>query len=134
MKARQIAVVALTGVLLTGCGNSNSSTACCPAPPPQKAILRTAVQVYSNSYLTGKVSASYHLLSYRCRARMPIPKWTQLVTAAKSVYGSDLPIKSFKAEIHGGLARVTYTFVVRALDQDAEPWVKENGTWHEDDC
>lgn len=135
MKARRLGALAVTTVLLAGCGSSNSALpACCPPPVPQRVTLRTAVEVYSNSYLTGRPLASYHLLSFRCRARLPISQWTRLVTAAKKEYGSELPIKTFRARVHGDLARATYTFDVRALDQKSQPWVKENGTWHKDDC
>lgn len=135
MWARRIASAVLVGVSLTACGTTSSAISqCCAPPPTQRAVLHTAVLVFSNSYLTGKPLASYHLISYRCRARIPISRWTSLVAAAEHQYGSELPFKTFRAQIHGNRARVTYTFAVRALDQTSQPWVEENGTWHKDDC
>jgi hypothetical protein len=49
-------------------------------------------------------------------------------------YGTALPIKTYDANISGDLARVTYTYDVAEINQDSEPWVKESGAWHEDDC
>jgi hypothetical protein len=45
-----------------------------------------------------------------------------------------LPVRSFVAEVSGDLARVTYTYDLKAINQDAEPWVREDGKWKEDDC
>ena len=105
-----------------------------PAPQDDQAELKAAVQAYSDAFLTGKPLASYALLSQRCRARMSLSHWTGLITAAKAQYGTALPIKSFHADISGDLARATYTYDVAAINQDAEPWVKEAGHWKEDDC
>jgi hypothetical protein len=32
------------------------------------------------------------------------------------------------------LALVTYTYDKAAINQASEPWVLEDGAWHEDDC
>jgi hypothetical protein len=45
-----------------------------------------------------------------------------------------LPIVSYDAQVSGDHARVTYTYDVAALNQDAEPWVREEGFWKTDDC
>src|SRR4029079_16094615 len=96
--------------------------------------LRVNVQTYSDAYLTGQPIAAYRLLSKRCKDRMSLSYFTGLVTAAKQQYGSALAFKTYSAEISGDLARVTYTYDVAAINQENEPWVKENGDWHEDDC
>lgn len=44
------------------------------------------------------------------------------------------PFESFSSKISGDMARVTYTFSVKAINQTAEPWAKEGSDWHEDDC
>lgn len=98
------------------------------------AALRTAVQAYSDAYLTGRSSTAYALLSARCRKRMSNDAFSALTSAAKKTYGSALPLRSFDAEVSGDLARVTYTYDLKAIDQDAEPWVREDGQWKEDDC
>ncbi|GAA2178852.1 hypothetical protein GCM10009785_03170 [Brooklawnia cerclae] len=96
--------------------------------------LRTAAQTYSDAYLTGDGDSAYSLLSARCQARIEISEFASMVDMAKSMYGSALPFTSFSADISGDMARVTYTFSVQAINQTDEPWVKEEGTWHEDDC
>ncbi|MGA5304609.1 hypothetical protein ACPCHT_32190 [Nucisporomicrobium flavum] len=98
------------------------------------AALRRAVQAYSDAYLTGEAAVAYALLSQRCRRRMNSEEFSGLAAAAERTYGSALPIRSFDAEVAGNLARVTYTYDLKAINQDAEPWVKENGMWKEDDC
>lgn len=105
-----------------------------PAAGDGTAALRTAVQAYSDAYLTGKSSTAYALLSARCRKRMSSSAFSALTSAAQATYGSALPIKSFDAEVSGNLARVTYTYDLKAINQDAEPWVREDGKWKEDDC
>ncbi|TYB39699.1 hypothetical protein FXF50_04790 [Micromonospora sp. AP08] len=52
----------------------------------------------------------------------------------QQMYGKAMPIKTFQAQISGDLARVTYTYDVPALNQNKEPWVREDGTWKQDDC
>jgi hypothetical protein len=109
-----------------------------PAPsssaPSEADALRTNVQAYSDAYLTGQPVKAYGLLSHRCQDRTSLSEFTGLVTAAKQQFGSELPFKTYNAMISGPLARVTYTYDVASINQDQEPWVKENGHWHEDDC
>jgi hypothetical protein len=100
----------------------------------QTSALHAAVQSYSDAYLTGHGKAAYALLSARCQTRYTAKEFGELVNQAGKMYGSALPMKSFDAEVSGSLARVTYTYDVEAINQDAEPWVNEGGKWHEDDC
>jgi hypothetical protein len=127
-KKIEAAVAALT---------SNASTAS-PAPSASAGDstkpLRAAVQAYSDAYLTGRSTTAYALLSARCRKRMSPNAFSTLTSAAEKTYGSALPIKSFDAQGSGDLARVTYTYDLKAINQNAEPWVRENGKWKEDDC
>lgn len=142
-------VILVTGLSLAGCGSAShassgtaggpSQTATgmasssAPRSADQRAALRRAVQAYSDAYLTGKPSA-YGMLSARCRVRMGRSHFAGMLAAAKNLYGNALPMKSFSAKISGDMARVTYTYAVSAIDQTAEPWVREGGSWHEDDC
>jgi hypothetical protein len=96
--------------------------------------LKTAVQAYSDAFLTGDGKTAYELLSERCRKRTTLAEFSGIVEAAKSTYGSALPIETFSASVSSDLARVTYTYSIKAINQDSEPWVRENGSWHEDDC
>lgn len=108
------------------------------APSPsttasELAALRAAVQAYSDAYLTGS-QAAYDMLSARCRARHSSESFAAILAGAKALYGSPLAIRTFEAEIAGNLARATYTYEVAAINQTGEPWVREGGGWHEDDC
>lgn len=113
---------------------ASATSAKAPSTVDETSALRTTVQAYSDAYLTGKGEAAYALLSKRCQERMDRNQFVALVGQAKQMYGSALPIQTFKAEVSGDLARVTYTYSVSAINQDAEPWVRESGHWHEDDC
>lgn len=114
------------GALLVSCSGGANDGA-------DSTSLRTAVTAYSDAYLTGDMAA-YELLSVRCKSRLPAEQFRSLITGAKSLYGTPLPLRSFKAEISGDLARVTYTFDDSSINQEAEPWTREGGEWHEDDC
>ncbi|SNY69354.1 hypothetical protein [Paractinoplanes atraurantiacus] len=50
------------------------------------------------------------------------------------MYGSALPMETYSAKVTGDLARVTYTYSVKAINQESEPWTREGGDWHQDDC
>ncbi|WP_433364225.1 hypothetical protein ACQPZX_33580 [Actinoplanes sp. CA-142083] len=148
----KIVVAAAACVLTAGCDGTTpapapdvtSAAAGSPATPtgtsPAAAAttdhddLKASVQAYSDAYLTGDGKTAYGLLSRRCRKRITPAAFTTIVDFAKQEYGSALPIKTFSAAVSGDLARVTYTYSVKAIDQDSEPWVREDGRWHEDDC
>lgn len=140
----RFAVAPLLLLALTACSSHDSKPVAHPAPtqvaatpsatPDPTAALRSAVQAYSDAYLTGHGRAAYALLSARCQKRMTPEEFGTIVSQAGDLYGSALPMTSFKADVAGGMARVTYTYQASAINQDAEPWVLEGGKWHEDDC
>jgi hypothetical protein len=104
-----------------------------PSPDPA-AALKAAVIAYSDAFLGGNGEAAWRLLSARCRDRLPRDTFVQGVTEAHRLYGT-LPIRSLRVDaLSGDLARVSYTFSSADLNQDHEPWVREAGAWHEDDC
>lgn len=103
------------------------------APGPEDE-LRVAVQGYSDGFLGGDPTVAYEYFSARCQEKVSLSYFTGIVTAAKMTYGNALPIASYDAKVSGDLARVTYTYDVVALNQDAEPWVREEGLWKTDDC
>lgn len=111
-----------------------------PASSPSRTVrseeakLRQAVVAYSDAFLDAKPTAGYELFSARCKERAALSEVTGMLTAAKQMYGKAVPIKSFEAQISGDLARVTYTYDVPALNQNKEPWVREDGKWKQDDC
>ncbi|MDH6227822.1 nuclear transport factor 2 family protein [Streptomyces sp. MJP52] len=155
---RMVIPLALAGLLLTGCGSSSdeadgtaggerpdtaaaSASASPESTPTPKASpsasadaeLKKAVQAYSDAFLTGD-TAAYDMLSERCRKRTDKNTFTGHLMAARTMYGNALPMTSYKAEVSGDMARVTYTYEVSGIDQESEPWVEENGVWRQDDC
>ena len=153
---RTFLIGATAVLLLTGCGaatggntgNAGKATPLSPttampattSSPPStpsasgEAALRTAVQAYSDAFLSGNAKRAYSLLSTRCQERSTLAAFTAMIDQAKALYGNPLPMTSFKAQISGDLARVTYTYAVSAINQTREPWVRESGEWDEDDC
>lgn len=115
---------------------SPSSAAATPTPTStgEDEALRVAVQTYSDAFLDGDPVEAYEVFSARCKAEVSLSFFTGIVTAAKMTYGSALPIQTYEAQVDGDLARVTYTYDVPALNQSAEPWVREDGVWRQDDC
>ena len=141
--------IALASLLtLAGCGEgaqsdgaapdgtpsaSSSPSPVTPETPDPTDELKQAVQAYSDAFLTGDVKA-YDLFSERCQDRTNKNEFIGILAAAKSAYGSALPLKSIDADVSGDLARVSYTYPIEAINQDSEPWVREGGTWKQDDC
>jgi len=92
------------------------------------------VQAYSDAYLSGKGKAAYALLSNRCKKMDTLEGFASLVDQAKTLYGNPLPMTSFKAHIADGMARVTYTYTITAINQTDQPWTLEATGWHNDNC
>ncbi|WP_205650612.1 nuclear transport factor 2 family protein [Actinoplanes solisilvae] len=152
MRNKIIFTCLATTLLTAACGDaadpaaapttSEKPAAITPASPvtsqPAKAEgsteLRQAVQAYSDAFLTGDATTAYGLLSERCRKRTSLSTFTGIVSAAEQMYGSALPFESYSAKESDDLARVTYTYSIKAINQEAEPWTREAGNWHQDDC
>lgn len=155
MKLRRVLAVPPTLLLLAACAGgetaateAGSHTAPASGPsgapatsassgssaPAEADELRLAVQSYSDGFLGAEPVAAYDYFSARCKEKVSLSYFTGIVTAAKSTYGSALPIASYDAQVDGDLARVTYTYEVPALNQEAELWVREGGQWKTDDC
>ena len=152
------AVVAVAVLAIAGCSSSTptgstttgtstpSATAASetakPAPVPTVAgqamsdtlALRGAVQAYSDAYLSGNGKAAWSLLSARCQKMDTLAGFSSLVDQAKTLYGNPLPMTSFTAHIAGGMARVTYTYTVTAINQADQPWTLEASGWRDDNC
>lgn len=145
MKKRTLFLVPLL-LTLAACGGESASkkadkpASASPESPSASAStsggddIRKQVVAYSDAFLTGDSAAAYPLLSQRCRKRMSKEEFADLVSQAAKQYGSPLSLRTFKAEVNGDQARVTYTYAVSDINQDREPWVREGGSWHEDDC
>jgi hypothetical protein len=64
-----------------------------------------------------------------------LEEFSALVDQAKNLYGNPMPMTSFKAHIAGGMARVTYTYMITATNNQADqPWTLEAGGWRDDNC
>lgn len=96
--------------------------------------LERAVRSYSAAYLSGDGEAAHDLLSERCRERVPLDEFNPAVAAAPRLYGGAEMTSLTVDEQSGDLARVTYRYTIRDIDQEKEPWVRENGGWRNDDC
>jgi hypothetical protein len=119
----------------SGSSSAPATSASTGSSEPVKADeLRGAVQGYSDGFLGSEPVEAYDYFSARCKEKVSLSYFTGIVIAAKSTYGSALPITSYDAQVDGDLARVTYTYEVPALNQEAEPWVREGGQWKTDDC
>jgi hypothetical protein len=158
MRFKIISVCVGASLLVAGCGDTtdadlptatgksapaeSSSPAVTPSTQASAAAeeagakdeLRLAVKAYSDAFLTGDATTAYGLLSERCRKRTSLSEFTGIVTAAERMYGSALPLETYSAKVSDDLARVTYTYSIKAINQEAEPWVREGGDWHQDDC
>jgi hypothetical protein len=100
----------------------------------RSAAVLPRVQAYSDAFLGGHPTKAYALLSQRCRGEMSLSHFTDIVKAAEQRYGKALRIKTSDVAVHGEAATVSYTYDVPALNQRDETWVREHGSWHNDDC
>lgn len=120
----------------TACGSSTDTPdkEAIPATTTSKVKLYQAVKAYSDAYLTGDGETAYNLLSTRCQDTIGKQPFMDEVAAAKSTFGDAMPFKSFNGMADGDQARVTYTYSVAAIDQEEQPWTREDGSWKYDDC
>ncbi|WP_067441358.1 hypothetical protein [Nocardioides jensenii] len=108
--------------------------------PPTKTVeadeseLRGALQSYSDAFLSGDGQAAYDLFSERCKNRADHGQFIAMVDLAKQQYGESLACASYSEGASGDLARVSCTHADSSIDQDSEPWTREDGQWHQDDC
>ena len=91
------------------------------------------MRAYSKEFLTGHGYAAYKRLSRRCKANMDKNYFEGLALAAKETYGF-FPIETYRQEVSGSRAVVSYAYANANLDQSSEPWVKEAGAWKYDQC
>ncbi|MFT4081174.1 MAG: hypothetical protein QM638_01180 [Nocardioides sp.] len=151
---RRLILLVLPALALTACGGggdqkttisvttpaaststSTSTEAAEPSASDSAPRIRDAVQAYSDAFLTGEGAKAYGLLSTRCQERTSQSDFEATVSQAGEQYGNALSFASFSADVSGTMARVTYTYAdYPEIDQDSEPWVLEDGAWHEDDC
>ena len=95
--------------------------------------LRSSVEAYSAAYLSGDGATAYQLLTTRCRASTQLSELAAMTETAQRMNGN-VQIETFSAAEDGDHATATYTFAVPALNQTDEPWLRESGAWHNNDC
>jgi hypothetical protein len=120
-----MAVMALAATL-GSCGG--------PDGGDDRAELEAAVRSYSEAYLGGQAEAAHSLLSARCQTRISLADFRPVVAGGQQAYGTAKLTSLTIDDLAGDLARVTYRYDVAAIDQEREPWVREGGRWHQDDC
>jgi len=134
---RRLVAVVVSTALVSACagGSKNAApTAGNKVDRSRAAALETAVRAYSTVVLDGESAKAYTLLSKRCRERMTEAAFEKIATGGAALYGT-ARLKTLRiTQLSGDLARVTYTYDKAAINQTAEPWVYEGGTWREDDC
>ena len=96
--------------------------------------LAPTVQKYSDAILTGDAMQAFGYLSSRCRTNTSQPVFAAMVAAAGQTYGAPLKFTTYHADISGDSATVSYGYEISVLDQDAQPWVREDGKWVQDAC
>ncbi|WP_122818874.1 hypothetical protein [Nocardioides pantholopis] len=108
-----------------------------PAPaetPASDPALRVAAQAYADAFLTGDAPAAFDLLSERCKDTVDMVAFGDEAIAAGQKYGSPQPISSYDAKVAGESATLTYRFTGNAPAHRRQPWVREQGFWHLDEC
>ncbi|MFY9913441.1 MAG: hypothetical protein WAK18_02150 [Nocardioidaceae bacterium] len=146
-----LAAAALLAVTVSGCSGGSAkepesarTTMTQTAPPSggdasvgtgdrQLAELKKAVSQYSVAYLSGDADTAFALLSDRCALDLGHQGMAALVGAASQLYDTASP-NTIDAKISGPHATVSYSFDESTLDQTNEPWLLENGHWHNDQC
>lgn len=147
LSAATITTAAL--LALTACGGNDDDntddtpTATSPttSSPSQEheadadaAALEKSVRDYTRALFSGDGPTGYNLLSARCKKFTYPDDYQGLADDAHHQYGN-LEIKSISIDnISGDLARVSYSVGVPALEREAQPWVREDGTWRWDAC
>lgn len=121
-------IVVALAVLMAACGGGGGVT------NDEGSQLTKAVQDYSDAYLGGRAEDAHRLLSKRCQARVSSSTLAAATAEAQRLYGSARMTGLTVDRLEGSLARVTYRYDDPAIDQESEPWAKEDGQWRQDDC
>lgn len=99
----------------------------------QTILLEAAVVSYTYAFLSGDEDAAWGLLSERCRDRTPEDQFRAAVREAGAIYGP-LEFRRLEVAVNGDQGQATYVFEATELNQDREPWVREDGEWYNDGC
>jgi hypothetical protein len=129
-----VLLLVLSTPVIVGCGGwSSRPLPGSPAPYGPPVALEPAVRWYTQAFFSGQGNEATKLLSKRCNT--PAVRQAIISSAANSsaLYGH-VHITSITPGIDGDHATVTYRFNQPGIDDENQPWVKEDGAWHYDKC
>jgi len=143
-----IATAAVLLAALTACSSSDDDAPAAsdsgrPAAEPTVSVpaghegddLEAAVAVYTAAYFAGDADTAYGMLSARCAKEITKDAYAGVVEQASADHGEDHPLSDVRAEVSGTTGRVDYKVTgLPKFDQQAQPWVLEDGAWKYDDC
>ncbi|WP_330262012.1 hypothetical protein [Streptomyces sp. NBC_00539] len=100
-----------------------------------RADLERLVRAYSGHYFAGNGAAAYEFLSQRCTTKVGgADVFIAIVQSSAKAYGPQEIQTLTIDQLVGDMARVSYTYSVPKLNQQAQPWVREAGAWRYDGC
>ncbi|ALX05014.1 hypothetical protein [Aeromicrobium erythreum] len=141
MRRRLVAVAVVPLLLLTACGGSDGGSAPIATEPgpaesasgAQGEALEQAVVRYVDAFHGGRADDAYASLSARCRQELPFAEFQRMTRQATELDGDD-PLRDVEVTADGARGSVSYELDVESLSQRDQPWVREDGTWRNDDC
>lgn len=126
---------------LTACSNSGDTSDKTPAESrhtttvaPDTANLEQAVRDYTAAYFKPDPATGYAMLSKRCKAEISQAMFAAQLEQASKDYGPQTVKTITVDQVSGDLARVTYGVGLPVLDQNGQPWAREDGEWRFDAC
>lgn len=145
MRARRLLrwqVLALCGpsaIVLGACTSSSDKSPPVPdvsmtAPISDAKALETAVRRYAETSFSGDVQGAYALLSDRCRETVSLAEFRRETADSMRMYRGTKVISYTEESREGSRAKISVSLTRPEIDQDFEPWVRDTGGWHTDDC
>ncbi|MFF3327421.1 hypothetical protein [Streptomyces sp. NPDC002889] len=96
--------------------------------------LERAVHAYADVYFKPDAKAAYAMLSTRCQEALAPEAYKPIVEAAAKKHGKQ-HVRLVRVDlVSGDLAFVTYSYDAPELDQQQQPWKREEGQWRYDEC
>lgn len=138
-RAAATAAAALLTLAATACGGGNDGPPAATEPPADNAdtdtaALETSVRAYTKALFEPDPDTAYDLLSSRCQDEISPADYAMQSESAHHEYGQ-LTIEDVTVDqLAGDMARVSYSVGVPALEREAQPWTREDGTWRWDAC
>jgi hypothetical protein len=147
MRTHPAALTALALLTLTACSGTADNPPATASPKPgasaatdkpepadtDRAAVEQAVRAYSAAYFKPDAAAAHRMLSARCAAKAQPAVYRALVEQTETLGRHEIRTLTVD-QISGDMARVSYTYDVPKLSQQAQPWVREDGAWKHDAC